>query len=66
MDGEPHCLQCKHFRNSPEDLEAAYGGLKVLSSAYASVRSEDGICLLSDRILSACQCCRLFDPIGSS
>ncbi|MDR3568230.1 MAG: hypothetical protein P4L43_09410 [Syntrophobacteraceae bacterium] len=64
MDEKPRCLQCKHFRNSPQYLESIYKGLTVLSSAYASVRSEDGICVLKDLILAAYQRCDLFEPIG--
>ena len=64
MDGKPQCFQCNHFRNSPEYLESACKGLKVLSSAYASVRSEDGICVLNDRYMSARQSCDRFDSLG--
>lgn len=64
MGGRPQCFQCKHFRNSPEYLESTYKGLTVLSSAYGSVRSEDGICVLNDLYLSANRCCDRFDPIG--
>lgn len=64
MGGKPRCLQCRHFRNSPEYLESACEGLKILSSAYGSVRSEDGICVLNDLYLSAHQCCGRFDPIS--
>ncbi len=60
------CLQCKHFRNSSDYLEAACKGLTVLSSAYASVRSEDGICVLQDLYLSANQCCNRFVPVFSA
>ena len=63
MGGKPQCFQCRHFRNSPEYLESTYKGLTVLSSAYGSVRSEDGICVLNDLYLSANRWCDRFDPI---
>jgi hypothetical protein len=51
------CGACVHFRNEPEYLEAAFAGLASLSSAYGSVRAEDGLCLLHDRYLGAhCSC----------
>ena len=64
MGGKPQCLQCKHFRNSPEYLESECKGLAVLSSAYGSVLSEDGVCVLNDFYISANQCCGRFDQVG--
>jgi hypothetical protein len=56
------CLYCRHFRNSPRYLEAVYKGLSSLSSAYASVRKDDGICLERDLYLSASASCEHFSP----
>lgn len=51
------CRDCAQFRNDPAFLEAAFAGLGSLSSAYGSVRDEDGLCLRHDRYLSArCGC----------
>ena len=51
------CGACVHFRNEPEYLEAAFPGLASLSSAYGSVRGDDGLCVLRDRYLGAhCSC----------
>jgi len=51
------CGACVHFRNEPAYLEVAFAGLASLSSAYGSVRDEDGLCLLHDRYLGAsCSC----------
>lgn len=47
------CRACVHFRNSPAYLESVFQGLNVMSSAWASVVAEDGICLRHDRYLSA-------------
>jgi hypothetical protein len=67
------CLHCVHFRNSPAYLESAYKGLTAFGSAYASVRGDDGICLLKDLYLSADAWCEAFEkraeyspqPIGT-
>jgi hypothetical protein len=52
------CRGCAHFRNDPAYLEAAFPGLASMSSAYAAVRSDDGLCLRHDRYLSASSSCR--------
>jgi hypothetical protein len=62
---KPQCIQCRHFRNSPAFLESVLKGLTTLGSGYGSVRSEDGICLLSDRYLSAHRSCDQFEPYTS-
>lgn len=54
------CLRCAHFRNSPDYLETVYAGLKTMSSGHASVRKDDGVCLLHDLYLSADACCAQF------
>jgi hypothetical protein len=55
------CRYCRHFRNSPELLESVFKGLTSLSSAYGSVRCEDGICLLNDLYLAANRSCERFE-----
>jgi len=57
------CRHCRHFRNDPEYLESAFKGLNALSSADASVRAEDGLCLFHDRYLSADSSCADFAPV---
>ena len=54
------CLACAHFRNSPEYLETVFPGLKTMSSGHASVRKDDGVCLLHDQYLSADAHCDQF------
>jgi hypothetical protein len=54
------CRSCVYFRNDPAYLETAFGGLTSLSSAYASVRADDGICRRHDRYLSASSWCAEF------
>jgi hypothetical protein len=51
------CAACKHFRNDPAALEAAFPGLASLSSARGSVRADDGLCARHDRYLSAWASC---------
>jgi hypothetical protein len=57
IEKKEKCLNCRHFRNNPRYLETVFKGLNVLSSAYASVRKDDGICVLHDLYLSADACC---------
>ena len=47
------CRACTHFRNDPAYLESIFQGLNIMSSAWASVVAEDGVCLRHDRYLSA-------------
>jgi hypothetical protein len=56
----PSCLTCKHFNHAPADLEAALPGLSSLSSAYAAVRSDDGICAVHQRYVTASSVCPAF------
>jgi hypothetical protein len=62
MPREPgqSCRSCVHFRNEPAYLEAAFKGLTSLSSGYASVRADDGLCLRHERYLGARSWCPEF------
>jgi len=64
LRAEQHCLACVHFRNDAAFLEAAFSGLTSLSSAFGSVRADDGICLIHDTYLSARSSCSKFAPAG--
>lgn len=57
------CIRCLHFNNSPEYLESVFKGMTTLSSAYASVRKQDGICDRRDLYLSADCFCEDFEPV---
>ncbi len=57
---EAICLNCAHFRNSPAYLESVIQGLNTMSSGYASVRKDDGVCQLHDLYLSAAATCEQF------
>jgi hypothetical protein len=55
------CGRCRHFLHTSAALEAALPGLTTLSSAYAAVRADDGLCRLHDRYLGATFHCDRFD-----
>ena len=55
------CIDCKHFRNSPKYLESVFKGMSTLSSGYASIRKDDGICLIHDEYLGAEDWCEKFE-----
>jgi hypothetical protein len=54
------CRDCRHFINDPAQIEALIPGLTAMGSAWASVRSDDGICAIHDRIVSARDGCDSF------
>lgn len=60
------CLYCRHFNRKPIDVEAALPGLWTLSSAYASVRSQDGLCAVHDRYVAASSVCGAFADAGKA
>jgi hypothetical protein len=51
------CGNCRHFFNASPAIESALPGLSSLSSAYASVRADDGVCSLHDRYIAAESLC---------
>jgi hypothetical protein len=51
------CRNCGHFDGDAAALEAAFPGLSSLSSAYAAVRSDDGLCRRLDRYVAASSVC---------
>jgi hypothetical protein len=53
----PSCLDCSQFISAPLDIEAALPGLASLSSAYAAVRADDGLCMLHDRYVAGSSVC---------
>jgi hypothetical protein len=55
------CGRCKHFQNAAEQVEAALPGLSSLSSAYAAVRCDDGICAVHERYIAASSVCAAFE-----
>ena len=55
------CINCTHFRNTPDYLESVFKGMNTMSSGHASVRKDDGICLENDVYLSASDWCDKFE-----
>jgi hypothetical protein len=51
------CIGCSHFVHDPQELESALPGLASLSSAYAAVRSDDGLCNVHDRYVACSSSC---------
>ena len=64
MARSPSCLSCQFFENAPALIESSIPGLSTLSSAYAAVRSEDGICAIHDRYVAASSFCAAFSEPG--
>ena len=58
------CARCAHFRSQPAQIESRLRGLKSMSSAYASVRAEDGLCSRHDRYVAASSVCEDYQPAG--
>ncbi len=56
------CSGCRFFMYEPRALERALPGLASLSSAYASVRAGDGLCLQHDRYVAASSSCERHSP----
>jgi hypothetical protein len=54
------CRNCGYFHNDPQFLETAIKGLNAMSSAWGSVRAEDGLCQRHDRYLTADSGCADF------
>jgi hypothetical protein len=54
------CGSCAHFRNDPEYLERVLSGVTSLSSGYASVLADDGICRRHQRFCGADSRCADF------
>jgi len=55
------CIRCRHFMHDAQRLELALPGLATLSSAYAAVRGNDGLCRVHDRyVAGSSSCARYF------
>lgn len=56
------CANCTQFIDDPARIEASIPGLTAMGSARASVRADDGLCALHDRMASARDQCGQFSP----
>ena len=54
------CGRCEHFERDPLTIEQAIPGLAVMSSGFASVRDNDGLCAQHDRYVPAHGRCAAF------
>ncbi len=54
------CRSCVHFQNDPGLIEKTYPSLAVMSSGFASVRDQDGLCDHHQLYLSARDSCSGF------
>ena len=54
------CRNCAHFQNDPALIEQVYPALAIMSSGFASVRDQDGICDHHQLYLSARDSCSGF------
>ncbi|TWI95279.1 hypothetical protein JN11_04393 [Mucilaginibacter frigoritolerans] len=61
-NSEQICQKCIHFQNDPAVIEAVYPGLTIMSSGFASVRDQDGLCNYNQLYLSARDSCPHFIP----
>ncbi|MDR3385686.1 MAG: hypothetical protein P4L92_01435 [Rudaea sp.] len=54
------CRRCASFSAEPALLEVAIPGLRMLGSAFSSVRGDDGICARHRRYIPAASTCADF------
>jgi len=54
------CRNCAFFEVRPVQIEAHLRGLNSLSSGFASVRSDDGLCMKHQRLMTAAGICAQF------
>ncbi len=59
-EAQAGCVTCLHFCDDPARLEAELPGLAALSSAHASVRGRDGLCLQHHRMINGRRRCTAF------
>jgi hypothetical protein len=59
---ESTCRDCKFFIVEPRQLEEAIPGLRILSSAFGSVRADTALCDYDGVFITAMPACRHFHP----
>jgi hypothetical protein len=64
-DAQPTCIPCAHFCDDPAQVEAQLPGLAILSSGHASVRAQDGLCVLHDLVINGRRRCDAFSAHDS-
>ena len=66
LPDSPSCGHCRHFQNEPSHLETALPGLSSLSSAYAAVRCDDGLCAVHERYFGSTTAQPLRSPFAQA
>lgn len=59
---ESGCIDCARFDNDPESLEAVFSTLRIMCSAYASVRGDSGLCGFDNRFRLPRTACEYYKP----
>lgn len=59
-NAQRRCGSCAYFLGITPQLECALPGLSTLGSGYASVRSDDGICLWHDCLCGVQHTCQQY------
>jgi hypothetical protein len=59
---ESGCLECGYFENDPVNLEHIFKNLRIICSAYSSVRGDSGICNYDERFRMPRTRCEHFKP----
>jgi hypothetical protein len=59
-DPQKSCTACAHFCRDPVRIEQDLKGLATFMSAHASVRAQDGLCLLHGLVINGRRRCRSF------
>ena len=62
----PVCARCRSFVGDAAALERAVPGLKILSSAYGSVRADTGLCERHGSFVTPSQTCPEFQPMHAA
>jgi hypothetical protein len=63
VDAPPDCLSCRLFVDRADELERAFPGLTILSSARGSTRGRAGICLARQTFQDPEPACSHFQPL---
>jgi hypothetical protein len=57
----PSCGSCRHLRRAGHELEAELPQLRTMSSAYAAVRADDGLCGVHHRYVTSYYGCSAYE-----
>lgn len=60
-DARDTCFDCADFCSDPVQIEQALPGLSAMSSAHASVRAQDGLCVRYQLVLNGRRRCDAYN-----